>query len=106
MHWKTVRGATALLLVLGLAVATAPVAATPDPAAGGAAVGPSLFDSLKTWVAALWPAPGPDPVPLQAPAWTASENGEDAAARPPASLETGDDPTAEPQIGAEIDPNG
>lgn len=103
MHSKKARRVPALLLVIGLLVVGAPAAAAPDGSASGEpTTGSSLIEALTGWLASLWPVPGSSEA--RAPAWAAT--GAEVEPHNPGEAGTDDDPTAEPQLGAEIDPDG
>lgn len=102
MHAFGLRRTAALVLAVALLVAAAPAAgAAPERAAGEPGIGPSLFRAVTAWLAALWPGAGPASAP--APAWEALGSGFD----PAGSLKKTDGgPTADPQLGPVLDPDG
>lgn len=104
MHSKKARRGAVLLLVLALLAAAAPAAAAPERASIDPAIGSSLFEALAAWLATLVPAPGPAATP--APAWAATGAAAAMEPQPGGHVDAADDPTAEPQIGSDIDPNG
>ena len=104
MHVRAVRKAAAIVVALGLLVAAAPAAAAPGRTAGDPAIGPSFFDALTAWFAALWPGSGL----VSAPAPACASSGAETSAERQFGGESDPDggPTVEPQLGCEIDPNG
>jgi hypothetical protein len=102
MHAFGLRRTAALVLAVALVVAAAPAAgAPPERAAGEPGIGPSLFRAVTAWLAALWPGAGPASAPV--PAWEALGSEVDPSGTPK-SPDGG--PTAEPQFGSTLDPDG
>jgi hypothetical protein len=96
------RRAAALLAVLALLLAAGPAAAAPDrTAANEPGVGSPLFDTLATWLAALWPGTGPPPAPQSVREALGSDLDPNGAPQP-----VNGDPTATPQLGPILDPDG
>ena len=99
-----IRKAAALLLAAALLAAAAPAAAAPEPAAEEVRLpplAPKVLEALSSWLSALWSGAGADflPEPVR------EALGPDAAPGGPPAATTGD-PTAEPQLGSDADPDG
>lgn len=105
MRFKKPGRAAALLLVLGLLAAPAPVEAAPKRAAEPAGTS-SFFLTLSDWVASLLSGPGSPTAPAPTPTWEASGTGAATKPGPDRAAHAADDPTAEPQLGGDIDPDG
>jgi hypothetical protein len=102
MHAFGLRRTAALVLAVALLIAAVPAAgAAPERAAGEPAIDPSLVRAVTAWLAALWPGAGP--ASALAPAWEALDRGFDPAGTP---KKTDGGPTAEPQFGSTLDPDG
>jgi hypothetical protein len=67
---------------------------------------PPLVDVLAAWLAPFWP--GTDPGESPAAAWLPLGSEADRAVEPAARSEggTNGEPTAQTQLGSELDPNG
>jgi hypothetical protein len=99
--------AGALLLATALLLAAVPAAAAPPERGVGEARGaPSLFDALAAWLAALWPGATPNGAP--AAAWAAAGGGGEPTIEPQLGGDINPDgePTPQPQLGGDIDPAG
>lgn len=112
MDAKTLRTAAAVLVVLGLLAAAAPVAAAPEGGQAEAGIGPALVHHLTVWLAGLWPgaasAPPDLPTGLAEPLGPVADPDDEPAAGTqdgPTST-SGSDPTADPELGPRADPNG
>ena len=101
MRFKKPGRAAALLLVLGLLAAAAPVGAAAEPAGTSC-----FFLRLSDWMASLLSGAGSSTAPAPRPAWAASGTGTATEPGPERPAQATDDPTAEPQLGGDIDPNG
>ena len=102
MHAIALRRTAALVLAVALVIAAAPAAgAAPERAAGEPGIGPSVVQAVTAWLAALWPGAGP--ASALAPAWEALGSGLEPAGTP---KKTDGGPTAEPQLGPVLDPDG
>lgn len=100
MRAKTLRTAAAVLVVLGLLAAAAPAVAAPARAEAGA--GPALLQQLTAWLAGLWPGKGS--VESEGPSASSQRLG--PRLDPDGAPASDDDPTADPQLGIDADPDG
>ncbi|HSL83652.1 MAG TPA: hypothetical protein VLF66_12830 [Thermoanaerobaculia bacterium] len=105
MRFKKPGGIVFLLLVLGLLVAAVPTAASTHRPADPAGTS-SLIQALSDWIAAWLTGPGSVNTPASAPAWAADKVGTATERNPESPAGAADDPTASPQLGSDIDPDG
>jgi hypothetical protein len=101
------RRAVALCVVLVLLCAALPAAATPEHSAHRPAQTPSLAQGLLTWLAGLWPGAPSGAADRVSPAPRRFQKAmEPGAQATPTPLAEGNDPTAHPQLGGDMDPDG
>lgn len=101
------RRAVALFVVLVSLCAALPAAATPEPTARRPAPTPSLAQGLLTWLTELWPGTLAGAVDRVSPAPRRFQRATEPAAQETRTpLAEGNDPTAHPQLGGDIDPDG
>jgi hypothetical protein len=96
-----IRKVAALLLAVALLAAAAPAAAAPERPGEEARGVPEVFEAFWLRLSALWPGTGSDLVPEQVREALGSCADPDGAPQG-----TSGDPTAEPQLGSDLDPNG
>jgi hypothetical protein len=96
-----IRKVAALLVAVVLLAAATPALAAQERPAEEARVVPKVFEALWSWLSAVWPGTASDL--LSEPVREALGSGADPDGAPQG---TSGDPTAEPQLGSDLDPNG
>jgi len=102
MHTIRPRRVAALLAVLALLLTALPAVAAPDrPMASEDGVRVPLLHTVAAWLAALWPDSGPPAAPQAV--WEALGSAADPGGAPEPANSV---PTATPQLGSGLDPDG